>query len=278
MLVDSHCHLDFPEFGEDLDAVVGRAEAAGVGAMLTIATRLDRFPGVRAVAERFANVFCTAGIHPHEAKDAGKAAPQGVAGELLRLGAHPKVVGFGETGLDFYTRSCARGAHDEHSPRDAQEASFREHIAAAREAGLPVIIHARDADAEIIRVIQDEYAKGAFPGLLHCFSSGAELAEEALKIGLYISFSGIVTFKKADELRAIAKNVPMDRVLVETDAPYLAPSPNRGKRNEPAFTALTAARLASDRGMEAAAFAAQTTENFFRLFAKAKKPDQGGRA
>ena len=261
MLVDSHCHLDFPDFGQDLEAVVGRAESAGVGTMLTIATRLDRFPGVRAVAERFPNVFCTAGIHPHEAKDA----PQGVAGELLRLGEHPKVVGFGETGLDFYY---------EHSPRNAQEASFREHIQAARQAGLPLVIHSRDADADTIRVIRDEYARGAFPGLLHCFSSGSELAEEALKIGLYVSFSGIVTFKKADDLRAIARSVPMDRVLVETDAPYLAPMPNRGKRNEPAFTALTAARLASDRGMDQAAFAAQTTENFFRLFAKAKRPRQ----
>ena len=262
MLVDSHCHLDFPEFAADLEAVVGRAAAGGVGTMLTIGTRLDRFPGVRAVAERFPDVFCTAGIHPHEAKDA----PGDAAGELLRLAQHPKVVGFGETGLDFYY---------EHSPRDAQEASFRQHIAAARQAGLPVVIHSRDADAETIKVIRDEYAKGAFQGLLHCFSSGAQLAEEALKIGLYISFSGIVTFKKADDLRAIAQKVPMDRVLVETDAPYLAPMPNRGKRNEPAFTALTAARLAADRGMDQAAFAAQTTENFFRLFAKAKKPGAG---
>lgn len=261
-LVDSHCHLDFPDFGEDLEAVVGRAEGAGVKTMLTIATRLDRFPGVRAVAERFPSVFCTAGIHPHEAKDAPSNVAGGVAGELLRLAEHPKVVGFGETGLDFFY---------EHSPRDAQEASFREHIAAARQARLPVVIHSRDADADTIRVIRDEYAKGPFQGLLHCFSSGAELAEEALKIGLYISFSGIVTFKKSDALRAIARNVPMDRVLVETDAPYLAPVPNRGKRNEPAFTALTAAGLARDRGMAAEAFAAQTTENFFRLFAKAQK-------
>ncbi len=266
MLVDSHCHLDFPEFADDLEAVVGRAAAGGVGTMLTIGTRLDRFPGVVAVAERFPDVFCTAGIHPHEAKDAATEAPQGVAGELLRLARHPKVVGFGETGLDFYY---------EHSPRDAQEASFRQHIAAARQAGLPVVIHSRDADAETIKVIRDEHEKGAFQGLLHCFSSGSQLAEEALKIGLYISFSGIVTFKKADDLRAIAQNVPMDRVLVETDAPYLAPMPNRGKRNEPAFTALTAARLAADRSMDQAAFAAQTTENFFRLFAKAEKPGAG---
>ena len=262
MLVDSHCHLDFPDFAPDLEAVVGRAEEAGVGTLLTISTRLDKFEGVRAVAERFPNVYCTAGIHPHEAKDA----PEGATDELLRLARIPKVIGLGETGLDFYY---------EHSPRTSQERSFRAHIAAARAAGLPLIIHARDADKEMLRIIRDEYRAGAFAGLMHCFSSGAELAEGALEIGLYISFSGIVTFKKADEVRAVAKSVPLDRVLVETDAPYLAPHPNRGKRNEPAWTSLTAARLAEDRGMEIAAFAAATTDNFFRLFAKAKRPGAG---
>lgn len=262
MLVDSHCHLDFPDFAPDLEAVVGRAEEAGVGTLLTISTRLDKFAPVRAIAERFPNVYCTAGIHPHEAKDA----PAGVTEELLRLAGHPKVIGLGETGLDFYY---------EHSPRASQERSFRAHIAAARTAKLPLIVHAREANRDMLRVLRDEYREGAFTGLMHCFSSGAELAEGALAIGLYISFSGIVTFKKADEVRAVAKSVPLDRVLVETDAPYLAPHPNRGKRNEPAFTALTAARLALDRGVEIATFAAATTENFFRLFAKAKKPGAG---
>lgn len=259
MLVDSHCHLDFPEFAPDLDAVIGRAEAAGVGAFLTISTRLDKFAGVRAIAERFPNVYCTAGIHPHEAKDA----PADVTGELLRLAEHPKVIGFGETGLDFYY---------EHSPRAEQEHSFRAHIAAARAASLPLIIHARAADQDMLRVMRDEYRIAPFAGLMHCFSSGAELAEGAVALGLYISFSGIVTFKKADEVRAVAKTVPLDRILVETDAPYLAPHPNRGSRNEPAWTSLTAARLAEDRGMAIAAFAAATTDNFFRLFAKAGRP------
>ncbi len=261
MLVDSHCHLDFPEFAPDLEAVVARAGEAGVGAMLTIGTRLDRFPGVRAVAERFANVYCTVGVHPHEAKDA----PEGATGELLRLADHPKVVGFGETGLDFYY---------EHSPKADQERSFRAHIAAARDRGLPLVVHSRDADPDTLRVLGDEYRQGPFTGLMHCFSSGPELAEGALALGLYISFSGIVTFKKADQVRAVAAKVPLDRLLVETDAPYLAPHPNRGKRNEPAFTALTAARLAEDRGLSAEALAEATTDNFFRLFAKAKKPEQ----
>lgn len=262
MLVDSHCHLDFPEFASDLDAVVARAGEAGVGTMLTIGTRLDRFAGVRAVAERFANVYCTVGIHPHEAKDWAKDAPEKVADELARLADHPKVVGFGETGLDFYY---------EHSPKADQEHSFRAHIAAARDAGLPLVVHSRDADQDTLRVLRDEYRQGPFAGLLHCFSSGWELAEGALALGLYISFSGIVTFKKADEVRAVAAKVPLDRLLVETDAPYLAPHPNRGKRNEPAFTALTAARLAEDRGLAAEAFAEATTANFFRLFGKARK-------
>lgn len=259
MLVDSHCHLDFPEFAPDLAAVVGRAGKAGVGTLLTISTRLDKFEGVREIAERFPNVFCTAGIHPHEAKDA----PEGATDALIRLAEHPKVVGFGETGLDF---------HYEHSPRALQEQAFRAHIAASRAVGLPLIVHAREADQDMLRILRDEYRKGAFAGLLHCFSSGAELAKGAIEIGFYVSFSGIVTFKKAEEVRAVAKAIPLDRILVETDAPYLAPHPNRGKRNEPAFTALTAAKLAEDRGEAFQAFAAATTDNFFRLFAKAKRP------
>ncbi|NQU61185.1 MAG: TatD family hydrolase [Rhodospirillales bacterium] len=257
MLVDSHCHLDYPDFEDDLDGVVCRAQEAGIGHMLTICTQISKFDGVLAIAEKYDNVFCTVGIHPHHAAEE----PEVTAERLIDLAGHPKVVGFGETGLDF---------HYELSPRDVQERNFRAHIAAAREAGLPVIVHTRDADDDMARVLTDEYAKGAFPGLMHCFSSGSELAEKAMGIGFSISFSGIVTFKKADEVRDVAKNVPMDRLLVETDAPYLAPMPNRGKRNEPAFTAFTAAQVAEIKGMEVDDFAKVTTENFFRLFKKAE--------
>lgn len=257
MLVDCHCHLDFPEFAPELDTIVARAREAGVGAMLTIGTELSRFPGVLKVAERFPGISCTVGVHPHEAaKDADVSVEQ-----LLNLARHKKVVGFGETGLDYYY---------EHSPREAQIHCFRIHIAAARQAGLPLVIHTRDADDDTAAILADEMGKGAFTGLLHCFSSGAALAEQALDLGLYISFSGIVTFKAADELRAIAARVPDDRILVETDAPFLAPVPLRGKRNEPAFVAHTAARLAQLRGTTPEALAAQTTANFHRLFAKAE--------
>lgn len=255
-LIDSHCHLDFPDFGEELDDVVARAGRAGVSHMVTISTHLSRFPQVLAVAERFPNVFCTVGIHPHEAGTEAEV----TAEELVRLAEHPKVVGIGETGLDFYY---------EHSPRDVQERQFRTHIAAARTTGLPLIVHTRDADTDTIRIMEDEAAKGAFPGVIHCFSSGRALAERMLALGLYISFSGIVTFKKADDLREVAAMVPEDRILVETDSPYLAPVPKRGKRNEPAFTAFTAAKIAEVRGISAADIATATTRNFKRLFAKA---------
>ncbi|MSO92718.1 MAG: TatD family deoxyribonuclease [Rhodospirillales bacterium] len=260
MLVDSHCHLDFPDFAQELDAVVARAGAAGIGTMLTIGTKVSEFPRVLAVAERYENVFCTVGIHPHEA---GRE-PGTTADDLVRMAEHPKVVGFGETGLDFYY---------EHSPRDAQEKSFRAHAAAARAAGLPLIVHSRDADGETSRILQEEHAKGPFMGLVHCFTGGRGLAEAALAIGFHISFSGIVTFKKADDLRAIARDVPADRIMVETDSPYLAPVPMRGKRNEPAFAVHTAAVLAGLRGVPEADFNAATTETFFRLFTKAtRKP------
>jgi TatD DNase family protein len=255
MLVDSHCHLDFPDFQDEIDAVVARAQAAGVGTMLTIATSLARFDGVRAVAERYPNVWCTVGIHPHEA-----GAEPGVDAErLIALAQHPKVVGIGETGLDFFY---------EHSPRDEQERSFRAHIAAARATGLPLIVHTRDADDETTRILVEEMGKGAFPGLIHCFTSGAELARTALELGLYISFSGIVTFKSASVLRDIAKTIPEDRILVETDAPYLAPVPFRGKRNEPAFVAKTAELVAAARGEPIADFTSRTTNNFMKLFTK----------
>jgi TatD DNase family protein len=256
MLVDSHCHLDFPEFASELDAVVERANDAGVGAMLTISTHLSRFERVRQIAERYDNVYCTVGVHPHEAASEGNVASEA----LVRLARHPKVVGFGETGLDYYY---------EHSPRAAQANSFRTHIAAAREAALPVVVHTRDADEDTARLLAEEYAAGPFSGVLHCFSSSLALAERAVALGLYISFSGIVTFKKADALRATAAALPLDRLLVETDAPFLAPGPKRGKRNESAFVTYTAAELARVRRMDPGALAEATSANFFRLFAKA---------
>ena len=255
-LIDSHCHLDFPDFAEELDDVVARAGRAGISHMVTISTHLSKFPGVLAVAERFDNIYCTVGIHPHEAGTEVEVS----ADELVRLAEHPKVVGIGETGLDFYY---------EHSPRDVQERQFRTHIEAARRTGLPLIVHTRDADTDTIRILEEEHAKGAFPGLIHCFSATRELAARMVDIGLYISFSGIVTFNKAEELRDVAKVVPEDRILVETDSPYLAPVPRRGKRNEPAFTAFTAAKIAEVRGISPSAVARTTTANFKRLFTKA---------
>jgi TatD DNase family protein len=256
MLVDSHCHLDFPDFATEREAVVARARAAGVGTMLTIGTRLDQFAGVRAIAESDEAIWCSVGAHPHEAADHGALLPD----QLMALAAHRKVVGFGETGLDF---------HYDLSPRDIQEHVFRTHIAAARATGLPLIIHARNADSEIARILEEERPP---PGVMHCFSSGRGLAEAALALGFYISISGIVTFKNADDLRAIVRDVPLDRLLVETDSPYLAPVPYRGKRNEPAFVAATAAAVAALKGIEPEHLAAATTTNFFRLFAKAAAP------
>jgi TatD DNase family protein len=259
MLVDSHCHLDFPEFAADFDGVMTRARDAGVGAMVTICTRLSRFDEIRAIAEARDNVWCSVGVHPHEAAEEGVDAPS----RLLELARHDKVVGFGETGLDYYY---------EHSPRDAQQRSFRAHIAAAREARLPLIVHTRDADDDTVAILTEEHAKGPFSGLIHCFTSSRELAEKMLDIGFYISISGIVTFKKAEALRETVRAVPLDRLLVETDAPYLAPMPHRGKRNEPAYVAGTAACVAELKGLAPDALARATTDNFFRLFAKARRP------
>ncbi|MBB4267438.1 TatD family hydrolase [Roseospira visakhapatnamensis] len=257
MLVDSHCHLDFPDFAEDLDDLVIRAHGAGVGHMLTICTHVTRFDRVLAVARRFDSVHCTVGIHPHEA---GKE-PETSAETLIRMAEDPKVVGFGETGLDFFY---------EHSPRDVQERSFRQHIRAARDSGLPVVIHTRDAEADTLRILEEEHARGAFPGLIHCFSSDPELAEKAVELGLMISVSGIVTFRKAEALRDTIRAVPLNHLLVETDAPYLAPVPKRGKRNEPAYTAHTAAVVAEVKGVTPAELAEATTATFFRLFSKAR--------
>ena len=256
MLVDSHCHLDFPDFADELDEVVARAGEAGVATMLTICTHLTRFPQVLAVAERFANVWCTVGIHPHEAASE----PETSVETLLRLAEHPKVVGFGETGLDY---------HYLHSPAEAQQRSFRVHIAAARTARLPLVVHTREADADTARILAEEMGQGPFPGLLHCFSSSRQLAENAVDLGFFVSFAGIVTFKTAEALRETAAALPLERILVETDAPYLAPVPKRGKRNEPAYVRHTAAEVARIRGMAFADLAAATTDNFFRLFTKA---------
>jgi TatD DNase family protein len=253
MLVDSHCHLDFPDFAAEREAVIGRARAAGVETMLTISTRLDQFDGVRAIAEAYDGVWCSVGAHPHEAADHAAL----VSERLVALASHPKVIGIGETGLDF---------HYDLSPRDTQEAVFRAHIDASRASGLPLIIHAREADREIARILEEERPP---PGVLHCFSSGRALAETALDLGFYISISGIVTFRNAEELRAIVRDLPLDRLLVETDAPYLAPVPYRGKRNEPAFVAMTAAAVAALKGLDPQHLATATCENFFRLFTKA---------
>ena len=258
MLIDSHCHLDFPELTTDEAGVLARARTAGVGGMLTIGTRLDQFDRVRAIAERHDNVWCSVGVHPHEAKEEGQRTPD----RLIEAARHPKVVGIGETGLDFYY---------EHSPREEQAESFRAHIAASRQTGLPLIVHTRDADAETGDMLEEEYGKGAFPGVIHCFSTGRAMAERALALGLYISISGIVTFKAAEDLRSIVRDIPLDRLLVETDAPYLAPIPKRGKTNEPAFVAHTAAKVAELKGIGLAELEAATTDNFFRLFTKAER-------
>ncbi|MBA2588521.1 MAG: TatD family hydrolase [Alphaproteobacteria bacterium] len=260
MLVDSHCHLDFPDYAGSVDAVVERARAAGVGVCVSIGTELARFPGVKAVAEKFPHVWCSVGVHPHEAEMElldDEAA-------LVTEAAHPKVVAIGETGLDYYY---------EHAPRLQQQANFRSHISAGRKTGLPVIVHTRDADDDTIAILREEMDKGAFTGLIHCFTGTQVLADAALEMGLYISVSGIATFKNSTALRDVIKTVPLDRLLVETDAPYLAPVPHRGKTNEPAFVVHTAKMLAELKGVTDAELAATTTENFFRLFSKVRRPD-----
>jgi len=259
MLVDSHCHLDFPDFADERDAVVERARAAGVGTLVTICTKISEFPAVAAIAERYPAVYCSVGIHPHEAAHQ----PSTAAADLVERARHSKVVGIGETGLDF---------HYDHSPRERQREVFRAHIAAARESGLPLIVHSRNADVETAELLREGAAEGPLTGLIHCFSSTKYLADIAIKIGFYISLSGILTFKKATELQAIARELPADRILVETDAPYLAPAPHRGRRNEPAYVVHTATFLATLRGETPEAVARQTTENFFRLFRRARPP------
>jgi TatD DNase family protein len=255
MLIDSHCHLDFPELKNELGAVLGRARDAGVGLMVTISTRVAQFNELKAIVEVNDNVYCSIGTHPHNAAEE----PDITVEELVDISRHKKVVAIGEVGLDY---------HYDNSPRDMQKKSFRTHIAAARKTGLPLVIHAREADADIARILEEETKEGAFPFVLHCFTSTADLAHHGLALGGYISFSGVVTFKKADELRDIALAVPYDRILVETDAPYLAPEPYRGKTNEPSYVVRTAARLAELRGTSEEELARTTTDNFFRLFKK----------
>ncbi len=260
-IVDSHCHLDFPQFADELDDIVDRAAACGVHAMVTISTRVNEFDRVRAIAERFDNVFCTVGTHPHNAKDETDVTTV----QLVELARHPKVVGIGEAGLDY---------HYDFSPREDQEKSFRVHIRAAQETGLPLVIHSREAEDDTARILEEETERGgSFKPLLHCFSSRAILAERGLALGAYVSFSGILTFNGAQELRDIALTVPQNRLLVETDAPYLSPVPHRGKRNEPAFVVNTLQKLADVHGIELGDMAQKTSMNFFQLFDKVPLPE-----
>ncbi|MCO4848978.1 MAG: TatD family hydrolase [Yoonia sp.] len=256
-IVDSHCHLDFPDFDSERPDVIARAIDAGVERMVTICTRLRNEPAVRAIAEAYAPVFYAAGTHPMSVVDE----PMATVDELVKMAAHPKFVGIGESGLDYhYTAESA----------DLQKQSLRIHIAAARETKLPLIIHSRAADDDMAQILTEEYANGAYTCVMHCFSSSPALGRAALDLGFYLSMSGIATFPKSQEVRDIFAATPKDRILVETDSPYLAPKPHRGKRNEPAYSAHTAAVGAEVLGMDYADFAAQTTENFDRLFWKAK--------
>ncbi len=256
MLIDSHCHLDFADFDDDRPAMLARARAADVGLMLTISTKLSHAAKIIALAEAHDDVLCTIGIHPHEADKE----PPTTAAALVKLASHPKVIGIGETGLDYFY---------ENSPKQAQQDNFRKHIEACRETGLPLIVHTRDADEDTCNILEDEMAKGAFPGLIHCFTAGEALAKRALDIGFYISVSGIATFKNAQDIRDVLAQVPQERLLVETDAPFLAPVPHRGARNEPSFVTHIAAQLAEIKNISPEEVAVATTANFFRLFTKA---------
>jgi TatD DNase family protein len=256
LIVDSHCHLNFSEFAEDFLAMIARAEAADVRIMQTICTRMSEFPQVLAIAEANPAIYCSVGVHPC---NVGEAEVVEVA-DLLAASAHPKVIGLGETGLDYYHKGASHA--------DQQE-SFRRHIAASRQTGLPVIVHSREADADTVRILEEETAKGRFPFLIHCFTASHELAEAVIALGGYISLSGILTFKNAKAIQESARVLPLEHLLVETDAPYLAPMPHRGTRNEPAYTRHVCEYLAKLKGITLAECAAQTTHNFFTLFTKA---------
>jgi TatD DNase family protein len=260
MLIDSHCHLDFPDLQTRLPEVLAAAAAAGVGRMVSISTLVSRFDSYRSLAEAHGSVYFTVGTHPHNAA----AEPDTPAERLIELSAHPRCVAIGEAGLDY---------HYDKSPRDVQQRVFRTHIEAARETGLPLVIHARNADEDMIRTLTEEIGRGCFGAVLHCFSSGADLARVGVELGLYVSFSGILTFRNSDEIRQIAASVPRERLLVETDAPYLAPVPHRGKTNEPAYVAHTAKVLADVIGVTTDEIAQLTTANFYRLFSKAAAAD-----
>ena len=255
MLIDSHCHLDFEQLAADLPGVLARAEAAGVTGMVTIGTRVERFATIRAIAEAHEQVWCTVGTHPHNAHEELHVSTE----DLIGLSEHPRCVGIGEAGLDYFY---------DNAPREAQATGLRRHIAAARSTGLPLVIHSRSADEDMASILTDEAEKGLFPFVLHCFTAGRDLARTGLELGGYLSFSGIITFRNAEEIRAVAREAPADRYLVETDAPYLAPIPHRGADNEPAFVRHTAEKLAEVRGLSLEALAAETTANFGRLFGK----------
>ena len=263
MLVDSHCHLDFPDFADDLDSIVTRAASAGVGRLVTISTRVKRLDALLAIAERFPNVYCSVGTHPHHADEEDGISAQ----ELIALTRHPKVVALGEAGLDYFYQ---------HGSRQAQERGFREHIAAARATGLPLVIHTREADDDCGRILEDEISKGSFRAVLHCYTGGRELAIKAISLGLSISFTGILTFKKSQALRDLAAELPADRIMVETDAPYLAPGKFRGKRNEPSYVVEVAKVLAQTRGVSLDEISRQTTANFFRFFSKVPSAEAMG--
>jgi len=255
MLIDSHCHLDFEALAADRPGVLARAREAGVTGIVTICTWVDKFPEIARIAEENENVWCSVGTHPHNADQELHIQ----TADLVRLSAHPKCVAIGEVGLDYFY---------DNAPHEAQAEGFRRHIAAARETQLPLVIHSRSADEDMARILEEESEKGAFPFVLHCFSSGAELARRGLALGGYLSFSGILTFRNAEEIREVAAFAPADRILVETDAPYLAPIPHRGQSNEPSFVRFTAEKLAEVRGVNVVEIAEQTTRNFARLFYK----------
>lgn len=256
MLVDSHCHLDFPDFKEELDDVIRRAELAGVGHMVTICTYIRKFDQIKAIAERYDNIFCSVGTHPHNADQELDFSAEDIA----KLAEHPKCVAIGEAGLDYFY---------DNAPREAQAQGLRTHIKAAQMTGLPLVIHSRDADEDMIAILSEGMEEGPYKAILHCFSSGRELAMRAVDMGMYVSLSGILTFKRSQDIRDIVADVPLDQLLVETDAPYLAPMPYRGKRNEPAYVAHTAEILADVKGVSKDEIARITTDNFFRLFSKA---------